>query len=65
MTTEAAPAAPVPRAYEAVAGPRGWPLLGVAPRLRREAFHRQLEGWQPDIRTHLEKMAAAAFTDDE
>jgi cytochrome P450 len=45
MTTEAAPVAPAPRVFEAVPGPRGWPLLGVAPRLRREAFHRQLEGW--------------------
>ena len=48
MTTEAAPLAPVPRSFEAVPGPRGWPLLGVAPRLRREAFHRQLEGWARD-----------------
>src|SRR3954470_20135899 len=45
MTSETSPVAPVPRRYEAVPGPRGWPLLGVAPRLRREAFHRQLEGW--------------------
>ncbi|MDB5861794.1 MAG: cytochrome [Ramlibacter sp.] len=48
MTTEAAPVVPAPRAFEAVPGPRGWPLLGVAPRLRREAFHRQLEGWARD-----------------
>ena len=48
MTTDAAPVAPAPRAFEAVPGPRGWPLLGVAPQLRREAFHRQLEGWAGD-----------------
>ena len=49
MTSEAAPAVPAPRKFEAVPGPRGWPLLGVAPRLRREAFHRQLEGWARDF----------------
>jgi cytochrome P450 len=48
MTTEAAPVAQAPRSFAAVPGPRGWPLLGVAPRLRREAFHRQLEGWAGD-----------------
>ncbi|MCG2592244.1 cytochrome P450 [Ramlibacter sp. XY19] len=49
MTSEAAPVAPVPRSFEGVPGPRGWPLLGVAPRLRREAFHTQLEGWARDF----------------
>jgi cytochrome P450 len=48
MTTEAAPLAPAPRSFETVHGPRGWPLLGVAPRLRPESFHRQLEGWARD-----------------
>ena len=32
---------------------------------KRKRFHRQLEGWAPDVRIHLEKMAAAAFSDDE
>lgn len=38
-------AAAAPRALDAVPGPRGWPLLGVAPQVRPEAFHRQLEAW--------------------
>jgi cytochrome P450 len=45
MNLEAAPAAPAPRALAAVPGPRGWPLLGVAPQLKPEAFHLQLEAW--------------------
>ncbi len=49
MTSETAPATPAPRRFEAVPGPRGWPFLGVAPRLRREAFHTQLEGWSRDF----------------
>lgn len=32
---------------------------------KRKRFHRQLEAWPPDVRIHLEKMAAAAFTDDD
>jgi hypothetical protein len=31
---------------------------------KRKKFHRQLETWPPDVREHLEKMAAPAFTDD-
>jgi hypothetical protein len=31
---------------------------------KRKKFHRQLESWPPDVREHLEKMAAPAFTDD-
>ncbi|NML43974.1 cytochrome P450 [Ramlibacter sp. G-1-2-2] len=45
MTTEVAPNAPPPRAMHAVPGPRGWPLLGIAPRVKLESFHRQLEDW--------------------
>lgn len=32
---------------------------------KRKKFHRQLEEWPPDVRTHLEKMAAPAFGDDD
>ena len=32
---------------------------------KRKRFHRELDGWPPDIRTHLEKMAAPVFTDEE
>jgi cytochrome P450 len=49
MTSEVAPEVSAPRKFEAVPGPRGWPLLGVAPRLRREAFHTQLEEWARDF----------------
>ena len=31
---------------------------------KRKKFHRQLEGWSPDVREHLEKMAAPAFSED-
>lgn len=45
MTLEAAPPAAALRSWQAVPGPRGWPLLGIAPRIRLESFHRQLEDW--------------------
>lgn len=32
---------------------------------KRKRFHRQLDGWPPDVRTHLEKMAAPAFSDED
>jgi hypothetical protein len=32
---------------------------------KRKKFHRQLETWPPDVREHLEKMAAPVFSDDE
>ena len=32
---------------------------------KRKKFHRQLETWPPDVREHLEKMAAPAFGNDE
>jgi hypothetical protein len=31
---------------------------------KRKKFHRQLETWPPDVREHLEKMAAPVFADD-
>lgn len=31
---------------------------------KRKKFHRQLETWPPDVREHLEKMAAAVFSDE-
>jgi len=31
---------------------------------KRKKFHRQLDGWPPDIRAHLEKLAAPAFAQD-
>jgi hypothetical protein len=32
---------------------------------KRKRFHRQLEEWPPDVRIHLEKMAASAFDEDD
>ena len=32
---------------------------------KRKRFHRQLEDWPPDVRIHLEKMAASAFDDED
>ena len=34
MSIEASPVAPAPRALHSVTGPRGWPLVGVAPQVR-------------------------------
>jgi len=31
---------------------------------KRKKFRRQIEGWPPDVRAHLEKIAAPAFGDD-
>jgi hypothetical protein len=31
---------------------------------KRKKFRRNLETWPPDVRDHLEKMAAPAFGDD-
>jgi hypothetical protein len=31
---------------------------------KRKKFRRQIEGWPPDVREHLEKIAAPAFGDD-
>ena len=31
---------------------------------KRKKFHRQLESWSPDVREHLEKMAAPVFDSD-
>jgi len=31
---------------------------------KRKKFHRQLESWPPDVREHLEKMAAPVFDSD-
>jgi hypothetical protein len=32
---------------------------------KRKKFHRQLESWPPDVREHLEKMAAPVFADED
>ena len=32
---------------------------------KRKKFHRQLESWPPDVREHLEKMAAPVFSDGD
>jgi len=32
---------------------------------KRKKFHRQLESWPPDVREHLEKMAAPVFEHDD
>ncbi|MBV9550059.1 MAG: DUF2239 family protein [Alphaproteobacteria bacterium] len=32
---------------------------------KRKKFRRQIEAWPPDVRAHLEKMAAPVFSDDE
>lgn len=32
---------------------------------KRKKFHRQLESWPPDVREHLEKMAAPVFNSDD
>ena len=32
---------------------------------KRKKFHRQLETWPPDVREHLEKMAAPVFSDGD
>jgi hypothetical protein len=32
---------------------------------KRKKFHRQLESWPPDVREHLEKMAAPVFSNEE
>ena len=45
MSSVASSAVAAPRALNTVAGPRGWPVLGVAPQVRSESFHRQLEDW--------------------
>lgn len=45
MSSVASSAVAAPRALNTVAGPRGWPVLGVAPQVRSESFHRQLEEW--------------------
>jgi cytochrome P450 len=34
-----------PRPLSALPGPRGWPVVGNAFQIEREAFHRQLEAW--------------------
>jgi hypothetical protein len=31
---------------------------------KRKKFHRELESWPPDVRAHLEAMAAPVFADD-
>src|SRR5688500_14977271 len=31
--------------YASVPGPKGWPLLGNAHQIQRDAFHLQLEAW--------------------
>jgi cytochrome P450 len=33
------------RSLDTLPGPRGWPILGNALQLRRQKFHKQLEGW--------------------
>lgn len=45
MGMEASSTVPAPRTLDSVPGPRGWPLIGVAPQVRPDAFHRQLEDW--------------------
>ena len=45
MSSDVAPAVAAPRTLNTVAGPRGWPVLGVAPQVRSDTFHQQLEEW--------------------
>ncbi|AMO22560.1 cytochrome P450 [Ramlibacter solisilvae] len=45
MSSDASSAVAAPRALSTVPGPRGWPVVGVAPQVRPESFHRQLEAW--------------------
>lgn len=45
MRSDASSAVAAPRALNTVPGPHGWPVLGVAPQVRPESFHRQLEAW--------------------
>ena len=44
-TTETPAVNAAPRAFEAVPGPRGIPLLGNAHQIQPEIFHQQLEAW--------------------
>jgi cytochrome P450 len=45
MSTPLPSVAASPRTLDAVPGPRGWPILGLAPLVRPDSLHLQLEAW--------------------